>query len=98
MGDAETVEGERLSVRGAIEAIQRATSYGEPLRRRAEGLTWMAWGLAAGGLFLTALFLSLVVQVTWEEAWVDFIFVPWMLVGLALTYAAWRMAGVALRT
>ncbi len=75
---AESVAGaERFDVRGAIETIDRATSYDIPLRRRTEGVTWMVWGLATAVAFLAFSTLDPTRYVSWLP-----MIVLWPLLGI----------------
>lgn len=50
---SETAPGKGFSLQSALQALEQATRYEEPLRHRTEGVTWMLWGVVAVGIFLS---------------------------------------------
>lgn len=80
-----------LDVKGAVQSIEKALAYEAPLRTRAEGLSWMVWGLV-----LAVLALVVGGRVDWP-LWVTYaIVIPmWAGLGLGGTSAVWRLAGTA---
>lgn len=95
------VDANRLTLQRAVETIDRANRFEEPLRRRTEGVTWMVWGLVTMGLALGAnhfnlwtyesglqhRFSQVALLALWGLAWLG--------LGLALSAAVWRIAGIA---
>lgn len=86
----------------AAETIEKARSYEEPLRRRTEGITWMIWGLVGAGIQLTfsaghSLFRPYRPETvhTGTAPWFEPVVIGgWLLVGMTLTLAAWRVASL----
>lgn len=99
----ETVEGagEQLTPESAVQTIEEARGYEEPLRRRTEGVTWMIWGLVAAGIQLSFSALSSLFRpytppgVKASEGLAGTLVVPvWVVLGILLTVAAWRIASL----
>jgi hypothetical protein len=81
-----------LTPREAAGLLQNAATYERALERRAEGLTMMTWGLVNSALFVFYGFLDLLDAPAWAFAtgWL-----PWVLVGLLMTFALWRSAALS---
>lgn len=90
---AETAEagtGE-LTPEQAAATIEQARGFEEPLRRRTEGVTWMIWGIVPAGIQLS--FDAAKDYVQPFPGWLDpLILLGWPLLGIAMTYAVWRIA------
>lgn len=87
------VDADRLTVRRAVETIEQANRFEEPLRRRTEGATWMVWGLVTAGFFLFPF-------PTFASPGIAGVAVPllmlaWVAVAFFMTSAVWRIAGMA---
>jgi hypothetical protein len=85
------MDDETLDVGDAVRTVEKALAYDAPLRARAEGLSWMVWGL----LFSTVVLF----QETIEPMPYPFMYAIWipsvataMVLGVA---AVWRLAGIA---
>jgi len=86
--------GSELSAQDAVASIARATAFDEPLRRRAEGVTWMVWGFVTAGIFLSGNALELVFGFP-GPAWTEAVPWLWLAAGIAATTAIWRIAALA---
>lgn len=88
--------GEQLTPEAAAETIEEARSYEEPLRRRTEGVTWMIWGVVTAAIALS--YSSIPTYYPGYEGvpWFlhGLVTFGWPLVGVAMTYATWRIAVV----
>lgn len=82
---------ERLDVRGAIETIDRATSYDIPLRRRTESATWMVWGLVGA---IALLVREPMPWLPWQAS-LAILTMGWPVVGVLATSAVWRIAALS---
>ncbi|HVM45084.1 MAG TPA: hypothetical protein VM582_04030 [Candidatus Thermoplasmatota archaeon] len=89
---------EHAAERASLESIPllaRALSYEDSLRRRTEGLTWAIWGVVMALIF----FMYAGMGELGEDggpAWATLLWVPWVLVGSALTWALWRTSALSL--
>lgn len=93
-------ESESLSVRGAVQTLEQMEGMHEALRRRTSGITWMIWGIVTPGIFFTYSFWALVVEFyapSWGGAF-PFLWIPWIIAGVAATVALWRSAGLVVPT
>ena len=96
-----------LSVHEALQSVGNAVRFETSLRSRTEGITWIVWGLVSAATFLTfeavtGLFYgtgAFAQGVPFEEQrapwWTGSLWIPWLLVGVATTYALWRSASLA---
>lgn len=84
--------GESLTPEQAAATIEEARGFEEPLRRRTEGVTWMIWGIVPAGIQLSFDAAGDYMTHGWP-GWVDpLILLGWPLLGIAMTYAVWRIA------
>lgn len=93
-----------LTPEQAARTIEEARSYERPLRRRAEGVTWMIWGLVAAGIQLSFSAAPSLVRPYAPEAvpahevlpaWYSpLVVLGWLTVGVAFTHAVWRIASL----
>lgn len=78
----------------AAEAIHSARQWDVSLRHRTEGLSWMLWGVALGGMFLSY---AWAVQAD-APGWVFGVaWAPWVLIGNVFTLILWRSAHLTRR-
>lgn len=105
----ETAEPE-MTARQAWATIDEAIRFEEGLRSRTEGLTWILWGLINAAIFLSYEAVATLyygadapLATTADPAqqrspwWVGGLWVPWILVGAAATYALWKSAALSSR-
>lgn len=99
----ETPDADAFTPEEAVDAIDRATGYEAPLRRRAEGVTWMVWGIVTVGIQLTfssastIFFRPAAERAALTPGWFEpAVVVTWALVGVATTAAVWRVASLRL--
>lgn len=95
MSEAGPATADDLTAEQAVETIQRAQTYEEPLRRRTEGVTWMIWGLVTVGISLGFASIQEFFGSTGAPWW----YYPlnlfgWVLAGGVFTYALWRIAAL----
>lgn len=83
---------ESLTPEEAARVLATAARYEDSLQRRTEGLTWMIWGLATPGIFVTYAFASVLAGPGW---WMGLLWVPWVVGGVLATSALWRSAALA---
>ena len=75
-----------------IPLLTRALSFEDGLRRRTEGLTWAIWGVVLALIFFMYAGLGAAgAEAPW---WIALLWVPWVLVGSAVTWALWRSAAL----
>lgn len=84
-----------LTATDAAQVLSNLDAYEENLTLRAEGLTWMIWGLAIPGLFLTYGTAS-----EWANQaglpWLNALFwLPWILAAGLATRSLWRSLALA---
>lgn len=79
----------------ALPLLSRALSYEESLRRRTEGITWALWGVVLALIFLMYGGMGEVSE-GGEAGWLTVLWVPWVLVGSAITWALWRTAALTM--
>lgn len=104
---AETRERE-MTASQAWATIDEAIRFEEGLRSRTEGLTWILWGLVNAAIFLSYEAVSTLyygagapLATSADPAqqrspwWVGGLWVPWIAVGAAATYALWRSAALS---
>jgi hypothetical protein len=83
---------ETLTPHEAAAALARANQWEDRLVHRIEGMTWMVWGLATAGIWVTLTAMGrgpmdvLPVMLSWSL---------WVFAGFALTYALWRSAALS---
>lgn len=80
----------------ALATVRELGEMDEALERSTFGITWVLWGLVLAGMLLS--------YSLWEAAPQDlssgvrtllvFLFVPWVLLGVAATRVLWRSAGL----
>lgn len=87
---------EPMDARSAARTIDVLASLEEPLRRRAEGIVFVVWGLCTTG-FLTSLQTSWHVGVAPSSLPANVLLVVWLGVAAAVNLAVLRLAGVAAR-
>lgn len=82
---------ENLSPQQAARVLAEASRYEDGLQHRTEGLTFIIWGLATSAMFVSYGFASLL-----DAPWPVFalLWAPWVLAGLAATFALWRSAAL----
>ncbi len=90
-----------LSISEALDVVDRATHFTQPLRRRAEGITIAAWGFILMGIALSSGVMNdlhgFMHAGGWKR-WISmFTWLPWTVFGILFTLAVWRMAEVSLR-
>lgn len=83
---------ENLTPQQAARMLADASRYEDGLMHRTEGLTFMAWGLVTSGTFVSYGFAALLDAPTWVYAT---LWLPWILVGIAFTFALVRSAALA---
>ena len=91
------MEAPTLGAREAAAVIDRASSYAEPLRRRAEGLTWAIWGLVTAAIFLLYGW-SMAVMGPHDDSmhlWMPLLWIPFVGAGYGAMHALWRTVGHA---
>lgn len=80
-----------LTPQDAAQAFARANQWEDRIVHRTEGMTWMVWGLATAGIWVTLTAMSrgpmslLPMTLSWSA---------WVLAGFALTYSLWRSAAL----
>jgi len=79
-----------LPTKDALATIQRLSAFDAPLRHRAEGLSWMVWGLASGSVLLVQGMLD---HLPWQAS-AAMTGLAWPALGVLTTSAVWRLAGV----
>ncbi|MEA3200704.1 MAG: hypothetical protein QOE90_2132 [Thermoplasmata archaeon] len=82
-----------MSPLDAARVLAKARDYEEDLRARTAGITWMIWGFATCGIFLTYGFFSVADAQGW---WTSFLWAPWIAAGILATNALWRSASLAM--
>src|ERR1041384_5260432 len=88
MGESET-----LSVPQAIAEIQRISGLRDALQRRNIGVTWMIFGIATVGIFVTGDFIGVLAGTGENVGWIfPFVWIPWVLMGCLATAGLWRSA------
>lgn len=76
----------------AARMLTQASRYEDALLRRTEGITWMIWGLATPGIFVTYAFASVLAGAGW---WMALLWIPWVAAGVLATAALWRSAALS---
>lgn len=94
-------EDDPLSVQAALDAIEQASGFTEPLRRRTEGVTIAWWGLITATIVLSNGILDDVYRFHHAGGW-KFLassmnWLPWAGLGVAGTHAIWRVAELSVR-
>ncbi len=89
-------EPETLTPRQAVDEISRLQGFDAALRRRTAGLTWMIWGFAVPGIFLSYVLAGNRLGDDFP-LWAYFLWVPWGLLGGVASATAWRSAALAIR-
>lgn len=86
-------EGRKLGLTEAVHRIDEALAEEGSLRVRTEGLTWILWGLVTAGTVLT----FDAVAFAWgiHEPWFTLLWVPWIVLGAAVTSVLWRSAALS---
>lgn len=91
----------RLTVAEAVETLDRATAFAEPLRRRSEGVTIALWGFVSACIVLSNGVLDDAYGFYdaggWRRAVSSLLWVPWAAIGVLGTVAVWRIAEVSAR-
>lgn len=87
---------DELSPEDALATVRELGEMDEAIERSMFGITWVLWGLVLAGMLLS--------YSVWEAAPQDlpsnvrtllvFLFVPWVLLGVAATRVLWRSAGL----
>lgn len=92
----------KMSVADAVGAIDRATAFTEPLRRRTEGVTIAVWGFVTAGVLLSNGVADDVYGFYhaggWRRIVSSLLWMPWAFLGVLTTHALWRIAEVSSRT
>lgn len=87
-------EGESdLSVSDAVAAIDRVRALEEPLRRRAEGVTWVVWGIVTTGFFAVVAALEHTHGPYWF-LWMGVAIPAWLGLGVLGAEMVWRIASL----
>lgn len=81
---------ETMTPQEAVETLARASRWEGSLAQRTEGLTWMIWGLAMAGMFVSY---GLADALDGEPI-MPFLWAPWVIAGNLLTWALWRTAAL----
>lgn len=90
-----------LSLQAALQTVNHALRFEDSLRSRTEGLTWIVWGLVSAATFLSFEAVGHLYDRGGAFAeqpppwWASGLWVPWLLVGIATTYALWRSAALS---
>lgn len=90
-GDVETMT-EAMTAREAARALVDASRYEGALAERTAGITWMVWGIATPGVFMTYAFASVLGGSGW---WMSVLWIPWILMAVVTTVSLWRSAALA---
>lgn len=86
-----------MTGREALEELGSLENLHSALAKRATGITWLVWGIAIGGLFVTYNFLGVLTALeddvihpaAFSVAWA-----PWVAMGLVTTILLWRSVGL----
>lgn len=79
----------------ALSTIEQTLAHEEGLRSRTEGLTWMIWGLVTAGWTLTYDAVAWISRPGVPSALLNWVWLPWVVVGGAVVTALWRTAALA---
>ena len=83
---------ETLTPQDAARALEEGSGFVGALAERTAGLTWMIWGIATPGVFLTYAFFGALDAGGW---WLGLAWVPWVLMAILATAMLWRSAALA---
>lgn len=87
-----------LTALQAADEIRRMQQFPDALRRRTSGLSWMIWGLAIPGLFVTYSYWGVVVDNYAPDAGPVFaiLWIPWIAMGVISMIVLWRSAALVI--
>jgi hypothetical protein len=89
--EAPPMENPTLSVADALRTTRELDSTYGALERRTGGLTWLIWGMAVAGIFMTYSYLGLQRTLGARVEWVlPFAWSPWVAMGYISTGLTWR--------
>ncbi|HUR60931.1 MAG TPA: hypothetical protein VM286_01020 [Candidatus Thermoplasmatota archaeon] len=83
-----------LSATDAARALRDLESFEEGLSSRVGGLTCMVWGIVSAAIFVTY---GLVLATATSGWFLAVLWVPWVVLGVVLTTALWRLHAISLR-
>lgn len=81
-----------LTPHEAARAVAEASRYEDALRQHTEGITWIIWGIATPGIFMTYAFAGVLGGSGW---WMALLWIPWVAMGIGGTVTLWRTAALA---
>lgn len=81
-----------MTPQAAARVLADAAGFERSLARRTHGLTFMVWGIASSGMFVSYGFAAVMDAVWWVFA---FLWMPWVFLGVITTSALWRSAALA---
>lgn len=98
MATATGEAGGGLTPEEAIERIDEVDDLDDAIRQRTSGITWMVWGIAIAGIFVSYSYVGVLADAYDPQAanLNPFLWVPWVLLAVIVSRQLWHSAGLVL--